>query len=89
MTEPILIESGVPVPTAPRGGRRETRYPFAQLNAGESFWLPLPDSTEPLKFLRRMQSAFAAASKRHEGRKFVARLIDKDGDPGVRVWRTA
>jgi hypothetical protein len=85
----IVIEANVPIPAAKRGGRRESTYPFAELQPNESFWLPQPDGLETPKFMRRMSSASAAASKRHEGRKFVVRALDKDGAPGVRIWRTA
>lgn len=85
----ILIEANVPIPASKRGGRRESVYPFAELNTNESFWLPLPDGLEPAKFLRRMSSAIAAAAKRQEGRKYVVRALDKDGVPGARIWRTA
>lgn len=71
------IESGVRLP-AVQG--RTSRYPFAEMQIGDSFFAPL---IQP----RTLYSAARAfARKSGKGTKFVVR---KEGSGGARVWRTA
>jgi hypothetical protein len=72
----ILIERDVPIPSSKRGERRN-RYPFADMNVGDSFAVDGGLA----------QSVKAAASNRtaKHGGKFVTRL---DGNR-IRCWRTA
>lgn len=79
------IRTDVPLPKGQRGPR--TKYPFAELGVGHSFFVPRPaDAGADLKTaLQRMQRACGAANRQHAPAKFIAR-IENDG---VGVWRTA
>ena len=78
------IRTDVPLPKSQRGP--STKYPFAQLGVGHSFFVPRPaDAPGDLKLgLQRMQRACGVANQQHAPAKFVAR-IENDG---VGVWRT-
>lgn len=69
------IESGTELPAA-RNGR--SRYPFAQMAAGDSFVAPADEN-------KGVRSAAHSYGKRHE-QTFTCRRQD---DGSVRVWRTA
>lgn len=76
MDPSFKIERGVAVPAA---RKRITRYPFAEMEIGDSFLAPVQKAT----------SAASAARiyGRINGRKLVAR---REGDDGaVRIWRVA
>ena len=78
----IVIESGVPIP--PRGGKtRGSMYPFAKMEAGDSFGIPA--TADRLEAVRRnIQGAASGYGKRH-GKKFTTRVLATE----VRVWRVA
>lgn len=69
------IESESELPTA-RNGR--ARYPFAQMEPGQSFVAPPSEN-------KGVRSAAHSYGKRH-GQTFTCRRQD---DGAVRVWRTA
>lgn len=68
---PYEIETEAPIP--PR--TRKSKYPFDQLNPGQSFFVPGLKSTQSARIANR-----ALAPK-----QFTARPVDG----GVRFWRTA
>ena len=77
----FTIDKGVPVP----GAVVRTKYPFGQMEVGDSFFVPVTGS----------ESAFAAnlrASSSNWGKvnnaKFLVRFED-DGKRILRVWRVA
>jgi hypothetical protein len=70
------IESNLPIPKRTgRGGRRGSKYPFANMAIGESFFAPVKPSA--------LRSAVAVYVKAHPGIKFAVRT--EEG--GARVWR--
>lgn len=75
-TAKILIDNSVPIPLSRLAGR----YPFGQLEVGQSFFTTDFDvrSVGPRTVKLRAQ-----------GRKFTARTVTEGGETGVRVWRTA
>lgn len=74
------IEKNVPLETA---RARSSKYPFAQMEVGDSFLVPL-NGTGESQF-----RAFAASWKAHKPKKFVSRTIKENGvRTGIRVWRT-
>lgn len=76
----ISIDKNIPIPKVNRGGHlkpREAKYPWAQMEVGNSFFVP--EVT-----VKQFGSTVYAASKR-SGRKFTIRAVDG----GVRIWRTA
>jgi len=37
------LESGIPLPPAQKGGRREEQYPFSKMEVGQSFFVPVTE----------------------------------------------
>lgn len=77
------IEDGHALPPPRRGIQAEPRYPFALMNAGQSFMVPAtPERPNPAKALA---STVSSANKRMAkiGKKFVIRPVDG----GARIWR--
>ena len=73
------LETGIPVPPrASFGSVRGSKYPFADMEVGESFLVP-----EDVK-LTTIRSAIGAFNKNNKTVKFAVR----NTDTGVRVWRT-
>jgi len=73
------IESGLPLP--PRHNPH-TKYPFAQMKPGDSFFVPVgPDGTLT-KLASKVANVTARARKEKLGKFAVRKLSD-----GVRVWR--
>lgn len=71
----IRIERGIP---APNGiNRNNEKYPFSELEPGDSFFAPHRDYNSK----RVQQAAYAAASRL--GIKVATRTMED----GVRVWR--
>lgn len=71
------IEKGVPVPEKLAKGMK--KYPFDQLEVGDSFFVPMADNASPSSLF----SAIAQARKRLNINLFSAKV-----DGGRRVWRT-
>lgn len=74
----FVIDKGVPIPQAPRG--RRPKYPFAQLEVGDSFFV----AGESRKIVTNL-SRLAHSHKTRHGGDFVTRVVDG----GARVWRVA
>lgn len=78
------LESGIPLPKTNRPGRTGSKYPFAQMEVGESFLVGNNSKGEPLT-QGTIRSALGAFSKRNpDSGKFSVRMTDQ----GLRVWRT-
>lgn len=77
-THGFVIEDGVEIPPIGQAQRRpfSSKYPFAELEVGQSFLVPGPG--------RSVQSLSVRAGHKL-GRKFVTRQTNH----GLRVWRTA
>ena len=74
------IEKNVPIP--PRaGGRNGSKYPFRQLQVGDSTFVEGKPS--------KIASALQAAAKLMPKVSFTSRATTEDGKDGVRVWRQA
>lgn len=75
----ITIEKNIPLPKESRG--RKIKYPFADLEIGDSFYVGFGGRKE-----KTLRNTLTQCSKRCTGRKFTVR---RDGDRlGLRVWRT-
>jgi len=71
------VEKGVPMP------KERTKYPFASMGVGDSFFVKLgPDMKRAT-----VASAVKQYSNGNLGVKFTTRKITEDGKVGVRVWR--
>lgn len=69
------IESGKPIPPDPR-----KKYPFDQMEVGDSFFVPLGDNEQRVK---KTVSNCARSFGKRVGQRFSIR---SDGD-GIRIWR--
>ena len=77
------LETGVEVPRAVRVHTKgESKYPFAQMNVGHSFAVPVGEV--PSKTLSTMRTTAYRYGSEHKT-KFAVRLMDTV----VRVWRIA
>ena len=71
----VKIDKGIPVP--PRGNNRSTKYPYQQLEIGDSF------------YVKGKTAAKFSASAYTQARKHGIKLTVRNEKDGVRVWRTA
>ena len=76
------MEKGIPLAWI-RRRRPSLKYPFDQMEAGDSFFVPLNAGDELKSLCGRVTHATISATKRL-GRKFTLR----SGETGVRIWRT-
>lgn len=71
------IERGVPVPKRNQS-RRESKYPCAEMEIGDSFFIPAGQVKAPAAY-----AVAVSANKRFPERKFVPRTVEG----GMRIWR--
>lgn len=84
----FAIEDGVAIPIKRIGVKGVSSYPFASLNIGQSFFVPVTAKTqEPWKTLTSM-----ASRNSREGwpKRFITARVAASGTTpeGVRIWRT-
>lgn len=75
----IVIEKGVPLAKSVRKAR-ESKYPFAQMEGGDSFFIP------GNKAAGKIRSSVSIATKAGHG-KFSVRTVEEGGKIGVRVYK--
>lgn len=83
------ITDALPVPPVTGRGRGTggSKYPFALLEVGQSFFVS-DDLGGEHGAARKMGSAVSIANKRFAGeRKFIVRAVDENGSTGARIWR--
>lgn len=82
----VTIDKNVPFPSA-RDERRPMKYPFDQLEVGDSFVIPIHFTGD--KKIDKNRSVSVSVSilkaKKQLGFKFASRTVEG----GKRVWRTA
>jgi hypothetical protein len=71
------IRQDVPLPEGARN-----RYPFGQLQVGDSFFVPDRTATS-------LRASAATYRKKNEGWNFTVRDAEVDGTTGALIWRTA
>lgn len=71
----ITVEKGRPIPPL-----TTKKYPFGEMEIGDSFWVPMGENEEKTKNMIRCA---AGAFGRRRVMKFSVRKIDN----GFRVWR--
>lgn len=77
------IEKGVSIPPKGVGIRKAEKYPFRDMEVGDSFFVPGAKTL-------RIASACAGATKfLGNGHKFSVRKVEEKGIAGVRCWRIA
>ena len=67
----IGISKGIPTPQ-----RGRTKYPFRNMQLGDSFFAP-----------GATVIGIHGCARRHRPMRFTCRTVVEDGTPGVRVWR--
>ena len=72
------IDENVPLPPQNRG--RKSKYPFYELEVGQSFFVPD-------EFKKKITGYIGYARKCLPKRKFTARSVEEGEDKGIRVWR--
>jgi hypothetical protein len=73
-----VLDRSVPIPM--NAGRGNKKYPWADMQIGDSFFVPAG-------ILNTLRTRAAEAGRKHN-MKFVARSWEHDGGvEGVRIWR--
>ena len=80
----ITIEKNVPRPSVYR--MRTIKYPFAQMEVGDSFVVPVPKNNDAVTFAANVRTSSHQWGSPN-GVKFSVLLVD--GKTSVRVWRVA
>ena len=70
------IEKGVPLPDQSSRGGRRGKYPWAELEVGDSFFVPG-------KTARQLGGANTGGRRAFPDRRFVSRTVEG----GTRIWR--
>lgn len=76
----IQIEKDVPIPAD--DSRRVSKYPFRDMEVGDSFFVAC-ENGNPAKAAIAVRSSAIIWGKRKGHRKFTTRIVEG----GVRVWR--
>jgi hypothetical protein len=75
--EPIKIDKNVPIPK----GRHNAKYPWKELEVGDSFFIPGKDA--------KSTSGIKRSAKNSAGIDILTRAVTENGVNGMRVWRFA
>ena len=73
----IKVDDDFPPPPV---ARIERKYPFGDMQVGQSFFAVRASKTWPLSSI---------GNKRHAPKRFTQRNVIEDGVAGIRVWRIA
>ena len=80
------IEKGVPLPEDMRGGG--TRYPFDQMETGDSIFFSLDEGDNAKRLKNRLSQASRTFGKKQDPEwHFVLRFRLENELSGVRIWR--
>lgn len=74
MTYPI--EKGYPIPVL------YSNYNWKRMEVGDSFFVPKAE-----KAVSRVRAAASWANKQYPPKRWIVRVVEEKGVPGVRVWR--
>ena len=81
----IVIEKNVPMPNGRRQPKKD--FPYAKMEVGDSFVVPVPDGVQVGQFSSKVRTQAHQWGKQNNGAKFSALLVDEQTK--VRVWRVA
>ena len=79
--QPFVIEKDVPLPERALNGGSGRRYPWREMEIGDSVLIPCGKGEDPGKVVARLGNSLAYAAPKKFTRK-------REND-GVRVWRIA
>ena len=82
MTSEFKIEKNIERPKWSHG--RSRKYPFSQMQVGDSFFVPVDDDNGKQKIGASVRNAALAAVKRGASK---GRFSSRQVEGGVRVWR--
>jgi hypothetical protein len=85
MAQDLLIESSVPLP--PKVYNRPTKYPTAQLQPGQSYFIPFRAARSEHSLRCSVYKSIFRVKQKEPKRQYTMRKRIEDGIPGVRVWR--
>lgn len=77
----ITIQSGVPIPPPQRTRRRKYRYPFQDMQPGDSIFVPGARAAHLHQTARRNTAG--------TGWRFTTRAVAENGVAGARCWRVS
>lgn len=75
----VPIDKNIPVPVNDGLGAKQRKYPFAEMEIGDSFFIPSTGYHDRLRKARSLNAQF----RRFKPKRFALRSVDD----GVRVWR--
>jgi hypothetical protein len=79
-----VIEKEVEIPT-----RTRTKYPWMEMNVGDSFFVPVPDSGRSAASIRAsLYASGRGIFKKWPEYRIVVRKSNRLGVNGLRVWLT-
>lgn len=84
------IEKAIPLPAVEAGQGRPPKYPFAQLEVGDSFFVPaeVKEGDTQEQAVARLRGRMD--SNKRQGQKLTGfTLAVRTVEGGVRIWRTA
>lgn len=81
----VKIDKGIPLPS---DIRNELKYPFNEMDIGDSIFFPLEGEDNANRMKNRLAQATRTYGKKQTPeRHFVIRYRLEDEKSGVRVWR--
>ena len=86
MTMTIQIDKNIPIPDEPKL-HGNTRYPWLEMNIGDSFFQEPQGSEDQTACRTRMVVARCGRRKLH-GEDYVIARVTENGIDGVRIWKT-
>ena len=80
------IEKNIPVPEKNRIGRKRKphKYPYANMEVGDSFLVPFEEGKDHTKLYVSMWGG-----ANHFGKNFGGKFLVRKVEDGIRVWRMA
>lgn len=71
----------------PQTRKIQAVYPWAAMNTGDSFFVPITADENETQVQRRLLSAARSWTQRHPEHRYTTRRVRENGVPGVRCWR--
>jgi hypothetical protein len=83
----VTIDIGVPLPARRSPTRERTRWPWHDIDIGDSFLIPFPLACDRGLRRRMQQGVAAAVSQVNHAKRSTKRWTQRTVDDGIRVWR--
>ena len=81
----LKIEKNIPIPSREygRNGSPKTKYPFREMEIGDSFYVSAIGKGETQAISRNILNSASSYNKKHKRKKFTTRIVAG----GIRCWR--